>query len=701
MDLVDPRERESILRDVVDPDDEVRRLAVERMAILPVEEVLPHYVDRLGDNSWRVRKAAIERLAATGHPSLTTAFLVRALADGENPGRRNAALEALVRCGTSAVPALLEAAGAQDVDVRKQIVDALAGIGDRSACPRLIAMLSDPDANVRGAVADALGAIGDPETAADLLAVVGAEEERLVVLSALRALARMEQPVPVAQLEALLGDSLLQPAVMSLLGYSHDDAAKETLLKGLASGSRSGREAAMESLLRQAGGGEDVLLVTRVREVCAAAPDVLAGALERLETAPLSARLMLVQFLGLLGDLASVLPLLRAGQDEALTEIVLSTAVGFGEGAAAALAEGFHGLGADERVMACQILGRLPGDVGSEQLIECLGHSDPELRGAAIRGLAARSCTAGLAPLVAHLAWAAARGDEAGEDEAGLVADAIADIAGPVEGGADAEAEVVSRQAVLLLGGRLPDAGEAFRRAAARALGRIGRARDVDAMTLLMSDPDAAVRRAAVEALARLQGSELPELLHLAIADESATVRVALAGALAASLDPRALDDLERLAADEDIHVRAAVMRALGAMRTVGSAEPSGRERRIAVLRCGAVDQSLVAVAALEALLAIGGPSSAEVALALLESPEEELVRVAIACVGSHGDLEAQKELFPLVAHSEWSVRAEAVRVLGDSRVVMAVPTLLRGLETEQDEFVREALLRALGVLEH
>ena len=61
---------------------------------------------------------------------------------------------------------------------------------------------------------------------------------------------------------------------------------------------------------------------------------------------------------------------------------------------------------------------------------------------------------------------------------------------------------------------------------------------------------------------------------------------------------------------------------------------------------------------------------------------------------------EVLKELFPLVAHADWSVRAEAVRVLAERRVRHAVPAILRRLETEQDEFVRDAIFRALAVLE-
>ena len=128
--------------------------------MLPAAEAVAPLVDSLGDPSWRVRKAAVERLTALEDVSGPVRALVPALADGENPGRRNAALEALMRFGAAAVPVLLEASHDADVDVRKQAVDALAAIGAPAAAQRLAELLGDPDANVRAAAADALGAIG-------------------------------------------------------------------------------------------------------------------------------------------------------------------------------------------------------------------------------------------------------------------------------------------------------------------------------------------------------------------------------------------------------------------------------------------------------------------------------------------------------------------------------------------------------------
>ena len=69
---MDGRDRESIAKDLESTDEEIRRMAVERLTLLPSAEAIPVLVERLGDSSWRVRKAAIDRLADSAECSETT-----------------------------------------------------------------------------------------------------------------------------------------------------------------------------------------------------------------------------------------------------------------------------------------------------------------------------------------------------------------------------------------------------------------------------------------------------------------------------------------------------------------------------------------------------------------------------------------------------------------------------------------------------
>ena len=122
-DLAD-RERESIAAGLASTDDELRRLAVERIFALPIREAIQHLIVSLGDSSWRVRKASVERLAACGEIELAADALISALSDGENPGRRNSYVEALVSIGSPVVSKLIETLGSgvsetDDLEVEK------------------------------------------------------------------------------------------------------------------------------------------------------------------------------------------------------------------------------------------------------------------------------------------------------------------------------------------------------------------------------------------------------------------------------------------------------------------------------------------------------------------------------------------------------------------------------------------------------
>jgi HEAT repeat protein len=384
-----------------------------------------------------------------------------------------------------------------------------------------------------------------------------------------------------------------------------------------------------------------------------------------------------------------VLPLLRAGRDEALTELVLSLLQSFGPAAAVVLEAGFDALDADERVLACELFGRAATPDSRRRLLEALVQPDPVLRTSAVRALARRRDPQALEALVSRFeAEAGSEDDESGE-QLELLAEAILAIAAPGSGEA--------ARAGRMLSERLADALESYRSAAARVLGRLGGSENAKGLALLLSDPSAKVRRAAVEGLARLGEGALPEALRLACADEAPAVRIAAAVALGGSTDARALDDLERLAGDENAAVRGAALRAAGALRPHAAEELT---RRLALLERGVEEGGPVAIAALEALRALGDPRALGAAIRGLAADAPELVRAAVACLGRIAEVPDLERLLPLLEHASWAVRAEVIRVVEERGVRRAVPALLRRLEQERDEFVREAMLRALERLE-
>jgi HEAT repeat protein len=603
------------------------------------------------------------------------------------------------------VDALLTASDSPDVDVRKLVVDALAGIGSERSTPRLAALLDDEDPNVRGAAADALAAIGGAAAQRALTATALRDgEESLVRFAALRGLARLEAPLTANDLASALADPLLRPVAFGVLGRAEDPEGLEVLLKGIESGSRATREAAVEALLRvvsRSDPDDADALVARIRATARGAQASLDDAVLRLADADLGTRLLLAQFLGIVATTEVVLPLLRAARaDEALAEVALGALETLGDVAEDRIDAHWDALDGELRGQACVVLARTTGIRGAARLIAALDEPDPALRAAAAGALARRGEAAAVAPLVRRLQLVTEDSEPEAEEERAALIDALVKIATTTTGACEFEAG--PNLAIDLLAASFETATEPVRLAIARVLGEIGGRHHATLMALLVQDPSPAVRRAAVGALAHMPGDARSEALRLAFADESASVRMAAAAALGAGDDPGALDALERLLCDEDADVRASAVRAIAEsqVRSVaeGAASALPRVRELLVATLG--DRGPVAFAAVEAFEQIAPALAIEPVRGVLGHGDPEVVQSAVRCIRRHGGEEDVAALIPLVSHAHWAVRAGAIDALAERRVSAAMPTMLRCLDGEADEFVRGSLLRALERLE-
>jgi HEAT repeat protein len=124
------------------------------------------------------------------------------------------------------------------------------------------------------------------------------------------------------------------------------------------------------------------------------------------------------------------------------------------------------------------------------------------------------------------------------------------------------------------------------------------------------------------------------------------------------------------------------------------------RERALFLLSIGITRGGMAALASLEALTRLGGSDAVELAWGALMSPEPEVAEAAVVCIGRHGGRDALARLLDCLGHPHWNVRARTVQVMQERRHVRAIPSILRRLDGERDEFVREAALAALRTLE-
>lgn len=695
--MLSQKEHASILQALSNSDEEVRRLAAEQLLLLPISEATEKLRECLGDSGWRVRKAAVERLIACSGESRIQEMLIASLADGENPGRRNSAFEALVGCGARSTVRLIAELESDDTDVRKLVVDALAAIEDPASRDALVSMIEDEDFNVRAAAIEALGVVGGDQEIERLTRVASTEDEEVLVrLSALGALSRLQADVAVSRLASVLEDSLLRPAAFELLGHSGDPASVEALLKGLSNSGQSSREKAMAALVRTLGGRDDREadeLRTRLREAAKTIEGLIEASCERLETADLGSRMVHIQFLGLIEDSRAVVPLLLAGRDEAIEELADATLEALGEMVPKALSEAWGDFDSGVKARACAILGKSGGDFADQLLSETLCSPDGELRCSAASALAEGGFYDRVPDLVRSLEAAAQNEDIDGSDEVATIVTAIVRLAEKAE---EAGAGIDGRL-IEVLSGRLDGAPEPVRLAIARVLAHVGREQDEELIGYLLKDESSAVRRAAVHALGRFAFDHARDALRLSLADESSSVRIAAAQVLGESGRLEATDELRGLISDEDSRVVAVAVRSVG--RLYAGGEAAGDEiYELIGAALGA--EPIVALAACEALQELGGARAGALARSALQRSEPDVVRAAVACLGTDGDADDLTGAITLIAHPDWSVRAEIAKVLSERGHRKSLPALLRRLEVEDDLFVRQAILDAIGRLE-
>jgi HEAT repeat protein len=655
-------------------------------------------LERLGDASWRVRAAAVERIAAGAEPAAALPGLLEILAEGPSVGAREAAATAIARVGGAALQPLVERLGSGDPDLRQAAAAVLGAIAERRAVPALTARLADPDPNVRAAAADALGKIGGREAIGALLAAVDSDDPTLR-LSALEALVQLRASLAPSAIERLLADRTLRRPAYRLLGACEDAGAIPLVARGLCDASRSVREAALAALGQQRARHTARELAPLLEEARAAArrdpglADAWAAALRSDEPFVAVGALAAV---AAAGEPRHAPDMLRLAEDErhrALVEEALE-ALPPGPELRSALAGALPALGQLARLTALAALARNGSPAAFESLVR--EASDPDAYGQteAIAALGRLVDARGVAPLAGLL------GDDAPQ-AAGLASSALVRIA---QSGPEGRAAVVA--ALRDRAGAGPSA------ALYRAVGAAG---DADDLALLRAGLGAeavahrAAAAAAIGALARrglLRGPVGD--LAAALADAAWAVRAAAARALAEAARasraaggegtgggaiPAAANAALRAAlADPEPGVRAAAAEALGA---------GGRVEEAGALAALAVDPAAppqVVVAALHALVAIGA-APADVVSRAAGHADPEVVKEAVLAAARLPGADGERVLREAARSARWDVRQAAARAMAERGDPALAGDAARAAAADPDPLVARAFAEAARAL--
>jgi HEAT repeat protein len=683
---------------LADPEPEVRRRATQEIPSLAAPESYELLVVALGDEDWRVRKEATA-VAVKIEPRTAVVFAVaRALAERDNIGLRNAAVEALIQIGPDAVPGAIDALERLDPDGRKLAIEVLAG-APTLAGMRIVAraMVKDADVNVVVACAEALAKAdlaGEEarELASSTLSSLLARPEAAIRVAALASLRALEAPVPWSRLEPLLEEPLLRRGAIAAAAGDLTPRALVSLAEAVADPNASIARDAMVSLGRSLEESWDE-------------PDVLEVAVKTLR-ASAEARQRLRDFAGpkessgeIRGAAILALGLVRDPDDVAIIA---------------------DGLGDDEIADRAEAALQLFGHDAIEPLIAAGKTAAPSLRGATISMLPA------LGPASEPLAAVREALDDLSPEVIVPALKSIAivgtatDLAATIRHARSQEPRVASaaQGALLAIATREPAAARAVVAgmdpqgddaiAATIVLEALGSVRatmpgDVERLESALTHRETAVRRAAIDALAAVGSIVTPgrssppaslrpqerewaddaaRAVTIALADEEAVVALA------------AIRALGKLGRSEQLATMAAStkdpMRLATILRALRDADP---ERALAaawpLLRSPEASIAAGAIAALE--------GHVEALLHATDHPDHEVVKLALGEISKIGDERALAALATAIDHPSESVRKHAAELLGQTGAE-GEAVLRARLDRERSAEVRRAIMEALAV---
>lgn len=668
-----------IRADLGDAEAEVRRRATQQIPMLPAPESCELLVRALGDEDWRVRKEAAS-VATRVEPRTAVVFaMARALAEQENIGLRNAAVEALVLIGPDAVPGAIDALSRLDADGRKLAVEVLGGAPTLGGVKALSTTVKDVDVNVVVAAAEALGKAGlageeAREIATTTLRRVLERPETAVRAAALDALRALEATIPWSHLEPLFAEPLLRRTALAAAMGSSSPEAILAFISALPDPQPTISRAAMASLGRSLEEGwADADLRDLVARTLRRTPDARGQLRSYARGADPSLRGGALLALGLVHDPDDVPIIADALADDAVAEHAEEALRQFGHDAIGPLL-------VTGRTAAPSLRGAtmsmLPALAPAEReplaaLREALADSSPDVLAPALKSLAIVGTIADFAMVKGHT-------QNADPKVASAAHAALSAIAG--------RNVAAARESIANVDPRGDEAGWAT--TVVDALVRANRATPGDEAFLegALTHREAGVRRAAIDALVAIGGDEVAQTVAVSLADEESVVALA------------AIRALGRLGRGEQLATLAASTRdplRLGAvLRALRDADP---ERAFAAARpLLRSNEPAVAAAAVEIVGSVSLEGRIEALLSATGHADNEVVKLALWEIAKLDEEHAIAALASAIDHASDSVRKCAAELLG--QLGSDGEGMLRArLDRERSADVRLTIMHALA----
>lgn len=648
-------------------DTEIRRQALKdlRKQENDLFTVVPILIKSLEDESWRVRKTAIEILADIRGETVIKE-LINTLYREDNANARNSAIEALVVLGSEATDYLIKTFKSSSGDVRKFIIDILGSTGDLDALPLLLKALEDKEENVRTSAVEHLGNIQKNESVVNALIAILKSGDVWVAYHAADALGRIGDEKAVDALISVLPQKALRKPVINALGQIADARSLTSIVPFLKDESKTIREETVNAIKRffQKGISEKTI-VERIKSTFGnEAANIL---LPHIQSNKKEVRAAAILLMGLFKDKKAVAPLLEMSAEEELYESIIKALVFIGKSKPELLIPFFSVGDPYQRRVICEVAGRIGAIVFFKPLIGCLKDEDGHVRGKAAIALSNLNNPEAIKYIKPLLL----------DEHENIQEEAIKSLS---------KFKKWLNLNEIIMG--LSDKNPTLRRNSAMLLGFLGERSSLEALGRALKDSSISVRRVVVEALGAVDGTNAVKFLLLALTDESPEVRRIAAIAIGRMRAKEGIESLVLLLLDSDVQVRAAAAKGLGNIRNKKAIEP--------LMRLLSDESGFVKTAVIEALRNFKDRRVKNALLQLLNERDAEIRSVAIESLASFDGI--AQDIIPLLKDKEWFVRKKAVDVLGKFFKDESHVYLTEVANTDKDFQVREAAERYICV---
>lgn len=621
----------------------------------------------LGEQDRAVRARAVDDAIRHVDPDA----LVQVVGDQADSRRRNAAMTALQRGGSRSVPALIKALRDPDPEVVMFSASLLGKTRDGSAVVHLVRLLDSEEINIAQAAIESLGQLRSAEAVGPLVGVL--DRDPWLRFAAVHALGEIGHAQAISALVGLLSDSSIREGALLALGrigsvqvidalatwlLQAEDAntfavclrAVGEVLHHQPADARLNESAAWVRLA----GPEASAVHLRLLRVLASEDNSVGAVVHDVEVKSAAARLIRALRLQSLYT-----PMLLAGRNPELADVLLFCAVGIGEEIAPSLSLALAYDNGNVQCLACRCVGALRLEELGGKVEDLATAGEAAVRRVAIETLARMARMSSL-PVILHGL------DDEDDGVVGQARTALVEmepesvteaILADLRAGAGDKVERIARSLEVLAQNPHP-AQRAFidhcirhvdlevRRRAALALGAQPEHETIAPLAELLRDPERRVRAAAIQALASKRSRKVRDLL---------------------------LEQAER-----DPETRAHSVRALAELRDCAVAP--------FLIDLFYRESDVGRLAIVEALAALRDPAAEPIVASMLVDEDDEMRRCAAVALANFGTRTALRHLVACAKDPVWQVRAAVAEVLrADEALSVAA---LERLAMDRNQFV-------------